>query len=299
MVLAVLVAAFIFIINHMGALGVDVNVALKYILIGLICIIALGIISVTLIALAGIFVGVPFIRNLLGGNGTAWSRRGRWNNCGNGLGETVGGSIRSAMSGMRDFRNMSARTVSLDIGKYDCGCFKIKNMSGDIKLQGHDLPGMKAELEIMEKIQGDTEAFFEEGEIKLKTKSGNRSFIGDAKIYLPAGLADISAESVSGDIDASGFSNAGEITLKAVNGDVSVEKINNSAEISLKTVSGDLRIKESALNSLIMQTVNGDIDVKESTAEAAVLKTVSGDIDYSGSSIKNPSIKTVSGSVES
>ena len=188
--------------------------------------------------------------------------------------------------------------MEIALENYPYDSFRIKALSGDLVLTGHDGPGARAEIEIFEKAEGDTEAVFENGEIKLMTKSGKKSVIGSAKVFLPAKLTSLTAESINGDVTISDFATGGASAFKGVNGDISLTGFKNSAEVSVKTVSGDVEIKESQFNSLKTQSVSGDVRIKDSAAETAVMKTVSGDIDYSGSDIKNPTVKTVSGEVK-
>ena len=296
--LSILVVGLVYMLNHVGPVGGDAKTALKYLWMGLLGMFALGTVCVTLIALVAIMFGIPLIKSLAGAKGSFWSKGDREHGSGAFVHETVGGAIKGAFGAMGDFKDLTQRKVEISIDKYAYDSFKIKTLNGDITVAGNDLPGAKAEIEIMEKTEGDTEAFFEDGEIKLKTKSGKKSLIGDAKIWLPGKLSRLDVESVSGDIAVSDFATEGSTLFKGVNGDISVSRVKNSSEISIKTVSGDVEIKESQFNSLLTQSISGDVRIKESAAETAVIKTVSGDIDYTGSDIKNPSVKTVNGSVK-
>ncbi len=297
-VLSILVVGLVYLVNQVGPMGADAKTALKYLWLGMIGIIALGIVAGTMIALTAIILGIPFIKSLAGAEGGFWSRKHRGEKMAGAIGETVGGALKGAFSGLSEIKDLTGRKVEISADKYAYDFFKVKTLNGDLTIIGHDSPGAKAELEIMEKEEGDTEAFFEDGEIKLKTKSGSKSLIGDAKIYLPGKLARLSAESVNGDITIGDFSTGSDTVFKGVNGDILVERLKNTAEVSAKTVSGDVEIRESQLNSLLTQSISGDVLIRETAAESAVIKTVSGDIDYTGSDIKNPSIKTVSGSVK-
>jgi DUF4097 and DUF4098 domain-containing protein YvlB len=298
-VLSILVVGLVLLLNQVGPVGADAKVALKYLWLGLVGIIGLGIVSITLIALAAIFIGIPFAKHVLTGNGF-WSRKRHEK--GAGIGEAVGGALNglsglSGLSGLGDLVNLNSRRVEVSVDKYAYDFFKLKTFNGDLEVCGQDLPGAKAEVEIMEKVEGDTEVFFEDGELKLKTKSGKKSMIGAAKIRLPGKLARLTVETVNGDISICDFATEGDTAFKGVNGDISVSGLKNGGEVSVKTVSGDVEIEESQFNSLTAQSISGDLSVKESAAATALLKTVSCDIDYSGSDIKSPTIKTVSGDV--
>lgn len=302
-VLSILVVGLVFLLNQVGPLGGEAKTALKYLWLGLVGIMALGIVSITLIALAAIFIGIPFAKHVMGGEGGFWTRKRREK--GAGIGEAVSGALGglgglgglSGLSGLGEL-NQTSRRIEVSVDKYDYDFFKLKTLSGDLSVTGHDLPGAKAEIELLEQVEGDTEVFFQDGELKLKSKSGRKSLIGDAKIYLPGKLARLDVESVNGDIVISDLATSGDTVLKGVNGDILVSRLKNGAEVSAKTVSGDVSIKESQLNSFQAQSISGDVVISDSAAETAMIKTVSGDIDYSGSSIKNPTVKTVSGDVK-
>ncbi|MBI4350318.1 MAG: DUF4097 family beta strand repeat protein [Elusimicrobia bacterium] len=290
-VLAILVTCLAYLLNNVGPLGADTKIMLKYLGFGVLGLAALGIVSVTILGLTAIILGISFAK----GAGF-WSGR-RERACGT-VGETVGAALKGALGGMNGAGSACSRKVELSAEKYGWTTFRIKTLSGDLTVAGHDQPGAKATVELLEKSEGDAEACFEDGEIKIKTKSGGKALIGDATVFLPSSLAALSVESVNGDIVVSGFVTEGASAFKGVNGDISVSSLKNGSEVAVKTVSGDVEVKESQFNSLLTQSISGDVLITDSAAESAVIKTVSGDIDYSGSDIKNPSVKTVSGSVK-
>lgn len=289
--LAALIIGIVLMMQHLGPLSPDTRVMLKYLGFGFMGLAALGIVSVTILGLTAIIMGISFAK----GAGFWAGRRER---AGGFVAETVGGALKGAFSGLSETGSSSSRKVEISVDKYDWTSFKIKTLTGDLTVAGHDLPGAKASVELLEKEEGDAEARFEDGEIKVKSKSGKRVLIGDATVFLPSRLAALFAESVNGDIVISGFVTEGASAFKGVNGDISVSSLKNGSEVSVKTVSGDVEIKESQFNSLLTQSISGDVVITDSAAESAVIKTVSGDIDYAGSDIKNPSVKTVSGSVK-
>lgn len=301
-VFSILVVGLVYLLNQFGPLGADAKTALKYLWLGLLGITALGIAAVTIISLTALIVGIPFVKSMAGANGGFWSRRNKERGSEGFVKEAVGGALKGAFGSggeLKDLptKGMASTHLAIAVENYPYDSFRIKTMSGDVSVSGHDLPGAKAEIEIMEKEEGDTEAFFEDGEIKLKSKSGRKSLIGAAKIYLPRKLPSLNVESLNGDIIISDFDTEAATAFKGVNGDISVARVKNSGEISVKTVSGDVEISESQFNSLLTQSISGDVLIKETAAETAVIKTVSGDIDYAGSDIKNPTVKTVSGDI--
>jgi hypothetical protein len=285
--LAVLVAGLVYLLQQIGPIGADSKAIMKYLGLGVLGLAALGIVSATILGLTAIIMGISFARKASG--------MGRGEN--GFLGGVVGGAIKSALGGLGSAGKVSSRTIELSLEKYEYDSFKIKTLTGDLTLAGHDQPGARASVELLEKTEGDAEAYFEDGEIKVRTKSGAKASISDATVFLPAKLASLSAESVNGDIAISGFVTDGQASFKGVNGDISVSGLKNSGEALVKTVSGDVEIKDSQFNTLTAQSISGDVEIKDSAADSAVIKTVSGDIDYAGSDIKNPSVKTVSGTV--
>ena len=299
-VLLILAVGLVYLFNDLGPIGADTKTAFKYLWLGFLGIAALVIVALTVISLTAIILAlrIPFIRSLSGAEGGSWAGRNRERGPEGFIKETVGGALKDAFGSLGGSADLSSRLVTISTDKYPSGSFAIKTAGGDITLCGHELGGAKAELEILEQEEGDTEAFFEDGEIKLRTRSGKKSRMGDVKIYLPRSLSRLNAESVSGDIAVSDFTTESDTAFKGVNGDISLSRVKNSGELLVKTVSGDVKINESQFNSLLTQSISGDITVKETAAETAALKTVSGDIDYAGSDIKNPTVKTVSGSIK-
>ncbi len=293
--LTALVVGLILLMQRVGPLSPDTRVMLKYLGLGSLGLAALGMISLTAIALTAIVMGLSFAKGVGGWSARRKERSGRG---GAFVADIVGGAIRGAAGAAGEaYSPSSPRKVELSLENYAFPGFRIKTMSGDLILTGHEEPGAKATVEILEKEEGDAEACFEDGEIKLRTKSGRKALIGDATVLLPARLASLSAESVNGDIAISGFLTEAPSFFKGVNGDISVTALKNGSEVGVKTVSGDVEVRDSQFASLLAQSISGDVTVEGSSAENAVIKTVSGDIDCSGSSIRNPTIKTVSGAV--
>jgi len=292
-ILTALVVGVILLMQQVGPLSPDTRVMLKYIGLGALGLAALSIVAITVLGLAGIAVAIIAIRR---GPAIAGSVAGGLS----GLKGLKGLSALSALGGLGglgELSKMKSREVEISVEKYEAGAFKIKTLSGDLTLTGQEGQGARAVVELLERSEGDAEAYFEGGEIKIRTKSGAKAAIGDAEIFLPAKLASLTAESVNGDVEISGFVTEGQDSFKGVNGDISVASLKSGGETLVKTVSGDVEIRGSQFNSLTAQSISGDVEMKDSSAETAVFKTVSGDIDYSGCDIKNPSVKTVSGEV--
>lgn len=286
--LTALVVGIVLLLQHLGPLTPDTRVTLKYIGLGALAVAGLGIISLTVIVLAGIALAAFVVRAGTGERG--WK----------GFESLKGLSALSALSGLKGLGDVSkyhSRTVELSVPKYGFPSFKVKTLTGDLELAGHAEEGARATVEILERSEGDAEVLFEDGELKVRCASGGKAAIGDAKIFLPAKLDSLSAESVNGDISITGFKAGSRAAFKGVNGDISVSGLDSAGEALVKTVSGDVEIKDSRFGSLSAQTISGDLEIKDSSAAGATLKTVSGDIDYSGCDLKDLSVKTVSGKV--
>ncbi len=292
--LTAMVIGVILLVQHVGPLGPDTKIMLKYIGLGALALAALCVVSITVIALAGIALAVFAIKR---GAASAEKMAGGIRGGLDGLKGLSGLAGLAGLQGLGDIGKMSGRTVEISVPKYDAASFKVKTMTGDLDVTGQDGEGARATVELLERSEGDAEACFENGELKVKSRSGAKVMLGDAKVFLPARLSSLSVESVNGDITVSGFQTDGPAFFKGVNGDIGVSGLKNTAEVAVKTISGDVEIKDSQLASLTAQTISGDVEIKDSSADRAVMKTVSGDIDYTGSAIKEPVVKTTSGCV--
>ena len=286
-ILTALVVGVILLMQHLGPLGPDTKVMLKWIGFGALGLAALCIVSITLLGLAGIAVAIFAISR---GSGAAEGVAG-------GLRGLSGLSALGSLKGLGDVSKYASRTVEISVPKFEAGSFKIKTLAGDLLLAGHSEEGARATVEILEKEENDAEVCFEGGEIKVKSKSGRKAQLGDVKVFLPARLGSLEAESVNGDIIISGFVTDSQAAFKGVNGDISVTGLKSGGEALVKTVSGDVRIKDSQFDSLSAQSISGDVDLKDLSAESVTVKTVSGDIRHAGTSFKKEVYVSVSGRI--
>lgn len=292
-ILTALVVGVILLMQHLGPLGPDTKVMLKWIGFGALGLAALCIVSITLLGLAGIAVAIFAISRGPGaGESAAGGLRGL-----SGLKGLSALSALGSLKGLGDVSKYASRSVEISVPRFDAGSFKIKTLTGDLRLAGHAEEGARATVELLEKEEGDAEVCFEGGEIKVKSKSGRKAQLGDVKVFLPARLGSLEAESVNGDITISGFVTDSQAAFKGVNGDVLISGLKSGGEALVKTVSGDVQIKDSQFDSLSAQSISGDVDLKDLSAESVTVKTVSGDIRHAGTSFKKEVYVSVSGRI--
>jgi DUF4097 and DUF4098 domain-containing protein YvlB len=288
-VLAILVVGLIYILNAMGPIGADVKAVFKYIGLGILIIFGGGI----LLAIITIIFGVSWLKSITSAKNFS---KGSYN-IGDIVKDSVSGAIKGSFGSTGDMMGSSSREIEISMDNYDWPSLKIKNSAGDIKLSGLEGKAVKGKIEVFEREIGDAEIIFEEGEIKLKTKSGKKAALGDIALSLSKDISALEIESASGDISIDGFSIKSDSSFKGISGDIKLSEFKNDEEVLIKTISGDIIVRDSKFNSILGQSVSGDIKINGSSAENAILKTVSGDIDYRKSLIKNPVVKTVSGDV--
>lgn len=301
-VLSVLVAGLVYLLNQMGPMGADAKAALKYLWLGLLGISAIAIASFTLIAVVAIVFGIGWLKGLTSSSGSGGFWNGNYfkgklggDRIGDFIRRNVENSVRDAFES--DSADMSSRNISREYDFSGFDNFRVKTAKGGIKISASKDTRLRISAQIYEKSENDAEIYIDTGEIKLKTASGKKAFLGDICVELPAQISAISAESVNGDIKLSELSFSGDGVFKNINGDISLSGVKNSAEITAKTVSGDVLILKSSISTIVAQSVSGGISVRESSGNEAVFKTVSGNIDYAGSSFKDVLTKTVSGEI--
>jgi hypothetical protein len=87
------------------------------------------------------------------------------------------------------------------------------------------------------------------------------------------------------------------LTLNSVSGDISISNAYLSSEVILKTVSGDMKINGVEAESLLAHTTSGDIDARQSGFHELDIETVSGDAEMDMTLAGNARIKTTSGDI--
>ncbi|NLI10075.1 MAG: DUF4097 domain-containing protein [Elusimicrobia bacterium] len=295
-ILAILVAALVYLINLLGPIGADVKIIFKYLWYVFLTVAA----SVTIIAVVAIVFGIGWLKGITSSGSGFWDKKSsdiriKGAKIGEYVKNTVENSIKEAFDS--DYSGSSSRELSQDFDFPQNGDFTVKTANGNINISPSENQKLSVKAEIYEKENGDAYMVFESGELKIKTKSGKKAFFGDLTVFLPKNTSSISAESVNGDIKISEIYSKGDSCVKGVNGDISLSELENISSFTVKSVSGDISIVNSKMKELKVQSVSGNINAKDSFAQTAVFKTVSGDIDYGGCSFSQTSFKTVSGEI--
>lgn len=155
--------------------------------------------------------------------------------------------------------------------------------SDEVQIGGY-LSDDVRELEIKESGNG----------IRIRVDYYERRTISGAEleISVPEG-ASVEAESVSGDIDASGLS-GDRLELRTVSGDLYAEA--SVEKLMMNTVSGDVEFSGAA-NRVEIETVSGEADLNGVSGELEVT-TVSGDVTVDGGVLTNGEFEAVSGDIE-
>lgn len=148
--------------------------------------------------------------------------------------------------------------------------------------------------------------FREEGDIiyagirKIKTISGLFASLAapsiSLNVYIPPSMTEITAETVSGDIDADRF-RVPALHLSSTSGDISCDRTDTQL-LEVRSTSGDIDEDHLYTAKLLTSTVSGDITVDAARFDSCELSTVSGDIEMNIRSDSTVSINTVSGDVD-
>lgn len=173
------------------------------------------------------------------------------------------------------------------------GSVLIENEFGEITIRGWNrdevaiggyLTDDVRELEIKESGNG----------LRIRVDYYERRAISGAEleISVPEG-ASVEAESVSGDIEASGLSGV-MLELRTVSGDLYADA--SVERLSLNSVSGDVEFSGSA-SRVDIETVSGSADLNGVSGELEVT-TVSGDVTVDGGVLTTGEFEAVSGDIE-
>ena len=118
-------------------------------------------------------------------------------------------------------------------------------------------------------------------------------------VFLPAKQYDeLTAETVSGDVDLPVGDSFRALKVATVSGEVSLSGAAGGGDVTVETVSGDVEIRDADVRRLQVGTTSGEQVVKGVVAEDwAELNSVSGNIEMTASDADSLEISTISGDV--
>lgn len=175
------------------------------------------------------------------------------------------------------------------------GSVNISNISGSVTVEGWNRDQVQVTGELGKNVE---ELIVERSGskviIKVKVpKRGGRGIESDLHVSIPAGSS-LDVGTVSADIDVSGV--LGYQKLEAVSGDIDTDT--DEADVSAGTVSGDVEVRGRGKNAETRgTTVSGDV-VFFDVAGIVAGESVSGDVTINGGSFDRASFNTVNGDVE-
>ena len=209
-----------------------------------------------------------------------------------------------------------AEDVDKTIDAATDGHVDVSNIAGSIEVNGWNRSEVRVTGTLGKNVE---ELIFErDGDkvlIKVKVpKRGNHSIRTDLRIDVPRNssidvgtvsanieVADVLGEqslhSVSGDVDTS--INGGEITAETVSGNVDIEGRNSEGEVSGSSVSGNVTIAR-ASGEVLGETVSGNVIIDEGSFRRAYLSAVSGNVVFQAELQNGGKLKaeTVSGDLD-
>ena len=174
------------------------------------------------------------------------------------------------------------------------GSVQIENLKGRVEVRAWDRPEVKVTGTLGDGVErlvvdGDRRSL----RIEVKYPSQSRNTEPTVLIVQVPVLADLEVETVAADIDVHGMASR-ELSLESVSGDVTATGAPGSG--SIETVSGDVR---ATLNSrdLSVETVSGELVVQGRLNGEISLESVSGNIRLGnlGEKANKVSVSTVSG----
>jgi DUF4097 and DUF4098 domain-containing protein YvlB len=140
-------------------------------------------------------------------------------------------------------------------------------------------------------VSADIDVTDVNGEQSLHTVSGN--------VTTEARGEDVSAESVSGDVDVSGDGSDSEIEANTVSGDVTIKRV--AGEVVGESVSGSVEVDGGSFDRAELNTVNGEINFVGELLEDGRLsvETVNGsvDVEFVGDLSARINIETFNGGI--
>lgn len=198
------------------------------------------------------------------------------------------------------------------------GKVNISNLSGSVEVIGWKRSEVEVTGELGDDVEEFVfDRSGKQTTIKVRVPEhswGHKDVSSDLVIKVPLGSsldvstvsADIDCEgvhgeqeltSVSGDITTNAFSE--DVSAETVSGDVDIEGDGNDAEWDLSSVSGDVTA-DGLSGDVGAEVVSGDVEISGGTFDRVELETVNGDIVFNGGLREKGrmDIETVNGSVE-
>lgn len=140
-------------------------------------------------------------------------------------------------------------------------------------------------------VSADIDVEDVDGEQSLHTVSGD---------VTTTAVANVKANSVSGDVFVDGSGKTSEIKANTVSGDVEVTGV--YGEITAEAVSGDVTVNAGKVERMSVETVNGDLDIAAELASGGKMTfaTVNGsvDIDFKGSVSAEFDVSSFNGDID-
>jgi len=169
---------------------------------------------------------------------------------------------------------------------------------------------------IREEEPDDGYLVFEEGELRVRSRSGRDVALGKVEVYLDGttGELDLSTGSGrirlrdvpvreqvtlstgSGDIDARGLGSPRLVSMGTGSGEIDVAGV-DCQQLHLGTGSGDITVTDVRSEHGDFDTGSGDVRARRSSFQRLRADSGSGDLDLRGSEVRSTSFRTGSGRV--
>jgi len=206
--------------------------------------------------------------------------------------------------------------VDRTIDAADDGHVEVSNVSGEITIEGWNQSKVEVTGTIGRDVKElIVERDGDDVSIKVKLPRGSSSASdADLHIRVPEGSS-INVGTVSADIDVTGVngeqslhtvsgnvtteSRGDDVSAESVSGDVDVSGDGSDSEVEANTVSGDVTIKRVA-GEVVGESVSGSVEVQGGSFDRADLNTVNGEVNFQGELREDGrlSIETVNGSAD-
>ena len=141
----------------------------------------------------------------------------------------------------------------------------ISSSFGDIEIEGANVHSAEFTFSYFEYEPGDATFYFDEGELKYRTKSGKPASLRYLEGRVPQ-TADLTVDIGMGSLLLSGMDDAGELTIECGSGEVELENCENIGELTVHTGMGDITLRK-------LMNVR-DVTLESGTSDAAILSCI-------------------------